>query len=158
MSFGDRGEARRTANSAYRRSEVIEGRKAVIATFTETLKLYAAFNAGGLIALLGFLGAVAGKAPRVLDDVTLLIHPMLWFGAGLATTGVAGISYYLTRLNYVEEYMRVSDDIGHTPDALHFMRKGMFLQRLSTVFAIASFILFIIGILACLPLIRSIKL
>lgn len=162
MSFDDRAgnqqEARRAADRAYLRSEIVEGRKATIATFTEAIKLYSAFNAGGLVALLGFLGAVAGKTPRVLDDVSLLIHPMFLFGAGLAASGAAGICYYLTRLSYVEEYMRVSHDAGYTPDAQRFMRRGLFTQRMSAVFAIVSFFLFIAGLLTCLPLIRGIKL
>jgi hypothetical protein len=156
MSWDDREEVRRAAGTAYLRGEIIEGRKAAIATFTEGVKLYSAFNAGGLVALLGFLGAIAGKTPGVLENVNFLIHPMLAFGGGLAASGVSAFCYYVTRLSYVEEYMRANNGSGM--EAQRFLMRGLRFQRVATILAMTSLVLFIAGLGLCVPLIQVIKL
>ena len=48
--------------------KVIEGFKVVISTGSNALRLLGTFNAGGIIALLGFLGAIAGKEKPVFAN------------------------------------------------------------------------------------------
>ena len=88
MTSADPEEARRTAAHAFARGALIEARKAAVTAGTEAIKLVAALNAGGLIALLGFLGAISGKSPKVIYGPGVFITPMSWFGAGLALSAI----------------------------------------------------------------------
>jgi hypothetical protein len=155
-------DTRRLRAHEYVQTTILEGRKAAIAILVEAVKLYAIFNAGGLIALLGFIGAAAGKPTPVITNVLLALFPMVFFGAGVISSGVSMMLYYYARLFYTEEFSSVTvldqePYLEWTNDADRLARRGFFCQRLSAAFAIASLGIFLIGILACVPLIKAIK-
>ena len=96
--------ARRAVAEAFVNGALVESRKAAVTAGTEATKLVAAFNAGGLIALLGFLGAIAGKPSKVIYGPGVFVTPMVWLGVGLLLSALSLIALYFARHFYAEAW------------------------------------------------------
>jgi hypothetical protein len=157
-------EARRAVDQAFANAAVMESRKAAVSAGTESLKLLATFNAGGLIALLGFLGAVAGKS--VIYGPGVFITPMLWFGAGLLLSALAIIALYGARHYYAEAWFS-NRPTGAASDVL-YRPEGPIAQRherradclVTTQFLCLWLALgaFIVGMATSMPIVHRIQL
>ncbi len=162
MSFGDPEEARRLSAHEYRRKALSENVQMTTDTAVAALKLCITFNAGGMIALLGFLGALAGKIPKVLDDASFFLSPMAWFGAGLILGGIAMACLFLGQRRHtisLENMVEAETPpyTAHTANSSQYAHQAEVWRRAAMIVGLLSFATFIIGMLACFPLIRSIK-
>lgn len=162
MTSADPEEARRTAAHAFARGALIEARKAAVTAGTEAIKLVAALNAGGLIALLGFLGAISGKSPKVIYGPGVFITPMSWSGAGLALSAISIIGLYFARHFYAEAWFYTTptdrDPYYHPgANAVEYERRANCWVIVHHVFSVLAFISFAVGMFACLPIVRAIR-
>jgi hypothetical protein len=87
----------------------IETYKSLIQFGAFGLKFLQVVNGGAVLALLAYLGDVTG-AGRSAPDVT---YPMILFVAGLALSGAATITVYLTQLALYNEGNRALSDGVH---------------------------------------------
>jgi len=77
----------------------IETYKSMIGISLEVLKLLALLNGGAAVALLAYLGNVAGKGTHLVD----MRVPMGCYVAGLVLCGLAYFGSYLTQLRLFNE-------------------------------------------------------
>ena len=86
------------------KEHAIETFKSLIQISVEGLKLLAVFNGGAAVALLAYLGNVAGKGLSTPD----MRLPMGCYLAGLVSCGLAFAASYLTQLNLYQESVGLS--------------------------------------------------
>ncbi len=140
-----------------------DGFKVVVETGASSLRLLSTINAGGLIALLGFLGAVIGKEHKPFSDVTPFITPMTEFGLGLAASVVAVCAMYFAQFFYARSHEKLRYDFVHpyahqTESSKRNRRAGITFHVLTVLFAIASLTFFLCASFGCLALLRAAKL
>jgi hypothetical protein len=155
---------RRMVAEAFANGAVVEARKAAVAAGTEAIKLVAAFNAGGLIALLGFLGAIAGKPSKVIYGTGVFETPMIWLGSGLLLGAISLILLYFARHFFAEAWLYTEPlDMGpyYKPTGNRAERH----EELATCLLVAhqlcsvlAFICFIIGMATSLAIVHRIQL
>jgi len=110
----------------------IETYKSLIALSIEGFKFCALANGGAAVAILAYLGNVAGKGSAAPD----MRWPMGAFLAGLAACGFAMFFAYLTQLQLLNESaQRATASVRHT----WYLRASMLLVLASLVaFAVGS--------------------
>ncbi|WP_429178620.1 hypothetical protein [Aeromonas salmonicida] len=106
--------------------------KSLIAISIEGFKFCALANGGAAVAILAYLGNVAGKG-RVLPDMA---WPMVFFSLGLGACGAAVLCSYLTQLQLYDEERRSvpESDRKH----LRYLHCGLLCVA-------ASIVLFVVG-------------
>ena len=116
------------------KEHAIEMYKSMISIAMEGLKLLALLNGGSAVALLAYLGNVAGKSAHGID----MRLPMFCYVAGLVFCGLAYFVSYLTQLRLFNESLgRVAASPPHT----RLLYSAMILDLLSlAAFAAGSVI------------------
>ncbi len=111
----------------------IETYKSLITISTEGFKFSALINGGAAVALLSYLGNIAGKSTATMD----MRVPMFAFLSGLALCGMSMCFAYLTQLTLLNE-----ERIGADPQA-----KGnhQWFLRIAMVLFVANLVAFAIG-------------
>jgi hypothetical protein len=83
------------------KEHAIETYKSLITIVVEMVKLLAAFNGGGAVALLAYLGLIAGRGALGPD----VRQPMLCYLIGLVLCGFTVFLCYVTQLQLYQEAM-----------------------------------------------------
>jgi hypothetical protein len=96
------------------REHWLETYKSLIAIFIEGFKFSALANGGSAVAILAYLGNVAGKGVQVPD----MRCPMLAFLVGLVACGLSVLFAYLTQLKLLDE-IRNEISRSETPQFTH---------------------------------------
>lgn len=109
-----------------RREHAIETYKSLIQVSVEGMKLVAFLNGGAAVALLAYLGNVAGKS-LTLPDMRL---PMAFFLAGLVFSGFAFLGSYFTQLRLYDESIHQSQTVS-SPSWPFWLRFGIVFVLLS---------------------------
>ena len=111
----------------------IETYKSMITISVEVLRLLALLNGGAAVAMLAYLGHVAGKGAHVID----MRLPMVCYVAGLVLCGLAYFGSYVTQLRLFNESQGRPGVLPHTQP----LYLTMILALLSLVaFAVGSVI------------------
>lgn len=115
------------------KEHAIETYKSLIQISVEGMKLLALLNGGAAVAILAYLGNLAGKSP-VMPDMRC---PMGFFLAGLVLCGFCFVSSYLTQLTLY------SESLGWPTK--RFYKKYNFWLIVAMFFVIASILAFAFG-------------
>jgi hypothetical protein len=115
------------------KEHAIETYKSLIQISVEGLKALALLNGGAAVALLAFLGNLAGKASAMPD----MRCPMAFFLAGLVLCGVCFITSYLTQLTLYNESMGWSNE--------RFYQKHKFWLPVTLLSVLTSILAFAFG-------------
>jgi hypothetical protein len=113
------------------KEHAVETFKSIVQISLEGLKLLALFNGGAAVALLAYLGNVAGKGMPVPN----MRLPMVCYVVGLTTCGFAFLSGYLT------QFWLYNESTGQAPRGRHvkFQISGIICAVLSlAAFAVGS--------------------
>jgi|ERR1700687_3415691 hypothetical protein len=111
----------------------IETFKSIVQISLEGLKLLALFNGGAAVALLAYLGNVAGKGMPVPN----MRFPMACYVVGLIACGLAFLSGYLTQFWLYNESTDQAPRGGH----VKFQISGIFFALLGlAAFAVGSYV------------------
>lgn len=130
---------------------ITENFKVVLSAASAALRVLLTINAGGVIALLGFIGAIAGKDKRVFASADVFSAPMSAFGLGMllaaAATGLIyfaqmffGLAFTKRRFDYVHPYVHV------TPESALWLKLGYALQAVTIIISFSSFLAFALGL------------
>ncbi|MEY9573002.1 hypothetical protein ABIE88_000578 [Bradyrhizobium diazoefficiens] len=128
-----------------------ENFKVVLSSAGAAVRVLLTINAGGVIALLGFIGAIAGKEKKIFASADIFIPPMTSFGIGVMLAAAAtGLIYFAQMAFGAAQSMR-RFDFDHpyvhvTPRSTKARRIGYVLQFVTISIAIGSFIAFAIGL------------
>lgn len=115
------------------KEHAVETYKSLIQISVEGMKLLAVFNGGAAVALLSYLGNLAGKNIPVPN----MKCSMGCFLAGLFCCGACFITSYLTQLNLYQESMEFHENNSKTNHAC--------ILKISILFAVLSILFFAIG-------------
>lgn len=151
-----------TAHKAHDRlvTAQMEGFKSAISAAGTALKLLVAVNAGGIIALFGFVGAVAGK--NVLPSTQLVSGPVEAWASGLTVSVLATLGMYVSQslflsssrnklITYVHPYVR------DTCKSKLYRALGNVSRVTTVALAGGSLACFLYGAWLCRPLLLAIK-
>jgi hypothetical protein len=116
--------------SEFNREHAIETYKSLIQISLEAMKFLAYMNGGAVIALLAYLGKIAGGKVAVPD----MRWPMACFLIGIVCSGFNYILAYLTQLRLFNETLDRGMRIKHT-----------FFLVFAIIFACVSIIVFAVG-------------
>jgi hypothetical protein len=141
----------------------LENTKFVISSGSNSLRLLSTLNAGASIALLAFIGSIAGKSTPVFSSVTVFIKPMIFFGLGLLASAAATGGMYFAQYFYGLAVARMQFDWSHpyvheTDGSKRMHGWGVFFHVVTVILALGSFCLFGVGIYRCMLLIEGAKL
>jgi len=155
-------------DAAIRQHEVltqarVEGFKSVINSATAALRLLATINAGGILALLAFIGSIAGKDHKVFESVTLFSAPITNFGIGLVLSVAATCGMYLAQFFFALESANLRQDyqfpfVHKTAASKRLSILGIAFQISTIIAAFVSFFFFIYALCKCVALIELAKL
>lgn len=142
-------------------NSLIEGFRSIIISAGGALKLLTTINAGGIIALLGFIGATAGKG--IFGSIEPFDIPISLFGIGLICSAVATCGMYFAQLMFGMSQSKKRLDFRHpyvhdTPESVCRQKMGTAFQITTIFFASASFLLFVAGLYFCRSLLLVAKL
>jgi hypothetical protein len=112
------------------KEHAVETFKSLVQISLEGLKLLALFNGGAAVALLAYLGNVAGKGMPVPN----MRLPMVCYVVGLIACGLAFFFGYLTQFRLYNESM------GWSPQRQHVKH-----QVAGIIFALLSLVAFSVG-------------
>jgi hypothetical protein len=120
-------------------------------------------NAGGVIALLAFVGTIAGKKERVFESIQPFILPMTLFGLGLICAAIASGGMYFAQACFANVPLALKHDFVHpyvhkTPKSERWTRVGKCFQYGNIAFGLASLILFIVALYSCRTLLMTARL
>jgi len=154
-----------SANRAYDRAvnSSAELFKSVIAAASGALRVLLVINAGGAIALLGFVGAIAGKDKHVFASSAVFVPPFSAFGIGLLLAAGASCLMYFAQAAFALSLRKKYFDYRHpwlhdTLASKQLNKIGVCLQIITIGFAILSFAAFTIGLCEGRYLISSVQL
>ena len=119
------------------KEHAVETFKSLILVSLQGLKLLALFNGGAAVALLAYLGNVAGKGLPVPN----MRLPMACYVVGLIACGLAFFFGYLTQFRLYNESM------GWSPQRQHVKH-----QVVGIIFALLSLAAFAVG--SCVAVVR----
>lgn len=147
-----------TKQHDYVRSLAAENFKVTITAAASALRVLLTVNAGGALALLGFIGAIAGKEKRVFDSASAFACPISLFGAGIILAVFATCCMYFAQgaFSYHVSAQKLTLDhpfISSTPASRRWKYIGTCFQVGSILGALGSFLVFIVGIYECRSLI-----
>lgn len=145
------------------RSLAAENFKVAIAAAASALRVLLTVNAGGALALLGFIGAVAGKEKKVFDSVSVFAYPMSLFGVGVIFAVFSTCCMYFAQGCFTYQVSAQELTLNHpyvssTPASQCWKKIGTFFQVSSILSAIGSFGVFIVGVYECRNLILMARL
>lgn len=140
---------------------VLESYKATVTAGGAALKLLATMNAGGIIAILGFLGTIAGKG--ALTTAQPFEIPLTYFAFGLISAAVASGGMYIAQALFTIGAASIDYPLDYPfvrakPRQRRFKIAGRIIQALTIFLAIAALALFIYGLATALSPLTSLKL
>jgi hypothetical protein len=74
--------------------------RAAIDAANAAVKSLLLINGGAVVALLGFIAALAGPTPEARSSIASLASPLMWFGGGVGVAVFAGLCAYLVHFCY----------------------------------------------------------
>ena len=107
--------------------------KGLVPLSIEAIKMLALVNGGAAVAILAYLGSIAGHAPAAPQPD--MVSPLAWFSAGLLTAAITFIVAYHTQLLLYEEETLLSE--GKSVTRKH--QWGIRLGSLLLLFAAVAF-------------------
>jgi len=107
--------------------------KGLVPLSIEAIKMLALVNGGAAVAILAYLGSIAGHAPTAPQPD--MVPPLAWFSAGLLTAAITFIVAYHTQLLLYEEETLLSE--GKSVTRKH--QWGIRLGSLLLLFAAVAF-------------------
>jgi hypothetical protein len=137
-----------------------ESFKATIAAGAAALRTYITINAGAAIAILAFVGNIAGKDGKVFPSVHPFILPMAIFGFGVLSAAVALGTTYLGQMVFSWSSGKYKLDFHHpyvheTAESKRWHGWGRLAQIFSIALGVLSAALFIVGFCECISILRS---
>jgi hypothetical protein len=109
--------------------------KGLIVLSIEAIKMLALVNGGAAVAILAYLGNIAGHAPTVPQPD--MIGPLAWFCAGLLAAAITFIVAYQTQLLLFQEESEKADGKSVRRHVRH--EQGIMLGYLLLLFAAVAF-------------------
>ncbi|MHC2289165.1 hypothetical protein [Bradyrhizobium barranii] len=128
-----------------------ENFKVVLSSAGAAVRVLLTINAGGLVALLGFIGAIAGKEKKIFASADVFIPSMTSFGTGMILAAAATSLIYFAQMAFGAALSRRRYDFDHpyvhlTPGSVGALRIGYVLQIVTISAAFGSFIAFAVGL------------
>lgn len=138
----------------------MESFKSAISAASTALKLLVAVNAGGIIALFGFVGAVAGK--NVLPSTHLVSAPVEAWAGGLTMGVLATLGMYVSQGLFLSSSRnkRISYEhpfVEDTPRSKVYRVFGNLSRVVTVTLAGGSLTCFLYGAWLCRPLLLAIR-
>lgn len=121
------------ASPQIQKEHAVETYKSLVQVSVEGMKLLALLNGGAAVALLAYLGNLAGKSPTMPD----MRCPMAFFLAGLVLCGFCFSTSYLTQLTLYNESMGWPNN--------RFYQKHKFWLPVTMLLVLASILAFAFG-------------
>jgi hypothetical protein len=142
---------------------VTEGFKAVISAAGSALRVLLTINAGGIISLLGFIGAIAGREKHLFASSEIFIPPMTSFAAGLILSAAASCFMYLAQWFFGMAGTKQTLDFTHpyihgTAVSRNLRVTGLGFQGLTLGAALGGFVAFVVGLWRCRDIILGVQL
>lgn len=140
-----------------------EGFKVTIGAAAAALRVLLTVNAGGALALLAFVGAIAGKHKPVFDSPNVFAYPLSLFGSGVILAVFATCCMYFAQGSFMNRSGKqtLTLDFPHTLETSVSQRwrtVGITFQISSIISSLISFCVFVVGIYACRDLVLTAKL
>jgi hypothetical protein len=137
-----------------------ESFKATIAAGAVALRTYITINAGAAIALLAFVGNIAGKDGKVFPSVHPFISPMAIFGLGVLSGAIALGTTYIGQAIFTTATSKITMDFVHpylhdTDESKQWNWWGRVIQILSILLGALSVALFIVGFAECIVILSD---
>jgi len=116
-----------------------------------------------VIALLGFVGAIAGKDRKIFASADVFIPPMTTFGIGMLLAAAATGLLYFTQIFFGAGLAKRRFDYDHpyvhvTPASARSFRFGYVLQVITIMVSVGSFLTFAFGLWLSKAIVHSAQL